>query len=830
MTTLWQDIKYGTRLLAKNAGFTAIVVLTLSLGIGANTALFTVINTTFLRALPYPEPDRLVFLSERSGSFDDMSVSYPDFLDWQKQQDVLASLALFNVEGGKLKTLEGAEQVSVGLVSADFFRVLGVHAVLGRDLSAEDDRPKATPVVWLTNEAWKRWFAGDAGLVGRTVWLEGRTISVAGILPPSFRFIREADVYLPLAPLAEERFMMMREQHSGSHAIGRLKEGVTLDAARAEFTAIGQRLQREYPKANAGVGVYLTTVQNRIAGSARTQLLLLLGAVAAVLLIVCVNVANMLLARSLAREREMAIRTALGASRARLVRQVLVESLLLAVAGGSCGVVLGWWGCGFLHRLVPWEVQNLVGRSVGPDLRVLLFVASVTLLTGIGFGLVPAWQLSHANPNDAIKNTRHGLRTAFGRFRLGDLLVGVQVALAVVLVIGAGLLIRSLQRLSQVPPGFKVERLLSLRVSAPPITQFSTDPFGSVRYHERILEAVRSLPEVEAAAFTTSAPFTWSVSTMAFHREGVPIPEPGQFPSANSHFVTVDYFRTMGIPLLRGRVFDGREPQPDIPQGSPLTPESMSTTYKGLDLDCVISQRMAERFWPGEDPIGRRFRLGFPDMQLPWARIIGVVGNTTQQGLDRGEEAEFYLPHRQVPLPIPMHLFARTRMDPSAAIASVRTAIRSVAKDEPIFDVKGMAERVASFSDGRRFNMGLYTVFGATALLLATIGIYGVLAFSVTQRTREVGIRMALGARQSDVLRRVLGRGLVLVACGAALGLCAAWALSRVLQSQLFGVTATDPVTYITGLGVLLLIAFVAAWLPACRAARIDPMEALRCE
>jgi len=830
MTTLWHDIKYGLRMLGRNPGFTSIVVLTLALGIGANTALFSIVNMTFLRALPYPEPERLVFLSERSGANDDMSVSYPNFLDWRAQQDVLASLAIFSVEGGKLKTAEGAEQVSVGMVSSEFFRVLGVHVALGRDLTAEEDRPTATSVAWLTDGAWKRWFAGDPGVVGRTLSLDSQEIAVAGILPAGLRFIREIDVYVPLAPLAEQRFMMMRESHNDAYAIGRLKDGVTLERAGAEFLAIGQRLEREYPKANAGIGVRLTTVQEHVAGWARAQLLLLLGAVAMVLLIACVNVANMLLARSFAREREMAIRAALGASRLRLVRQVLAESVLLAVAGGIAGLVLGWWGHGFLRRLVPWEVQNLVGPGAGLDLRVMLFVGVVTLLTGVGFGLAPAWQLSHANPNAAIKNTRRTLRTAFGRFRLSDLLVGVQVTLAVVLLIGAGLLIRSLQRLSQVHPGFQAERILSLRVATPPIGQFSTDPFASPRFHEGILDAVRNLPEVEAAAFGTSTPFTWNVSTMTFFRDGLPIPSPGEFPAANSHFVSVDYFRAMGIPLLRGRVFDGRETQPVIPPGIRLTPETLSACYQGLDLDGIISRRMAEKFWPGEDPIGRRFRLGYPDMRLPWVQIIGVVGNTTQQGLDRGEEAEFYISQRQLPLPMPMHLVVRTRLAPSAAVAAVRTAIRSVARDEPIFDVKPMAERMAVFSEGRRFNMDLYAIFAGTALLLAAIGIYGVLAFSVTQRTREVGIRMALGARRSDVMRRVLWHGLVLVASGAVLGLFGAWTLSRVLQGQLFGVAATDPFTYAAGVLTVVLIAMVASWLPARRAARVDPMVALRCE
>jgi predicted permease len=392
------------------------------------------------------------------------------------------------------------------------------------------------------------------------------------------------------------------------------------------------------------------------------------------------------------------------------------------------------------------------------------------------------------------------------------------------------LLIRSLQQLGHVNPGFQPERILSLRVAAPPIGQFRTDPFVAYTYHERILEAVRGLPQIEAAAFGTSAPLTWNVSTMAFYRDGRPVPAPGEFPAANSHFVTTDYFRTMGIPLLRGRAFDGRERQPTIPAGSNVTPETMSAYYQGITLDGLISQRTAEKYWPGEDPIGKRFRLGFSDMHLPWVEIIGIVGNTTQEGPERGEEAEFYLTQRQLPLPMTMHLMVRTRLAPSVVIASVRAAVASVAKDQPIFDVKPMGERMAEMAAGRRFNMSLYTFFAGLALLLAVIGLYGVLAFTVSQRTREVGIRMALGARRLDVLWHVLGRGLALVLPGTALGLLGAWGLSRALRSQLFGVVATDLLTYTVCACLLLLAALAACLLPARRAMQVEPMQALRWE
>jgi putative ABC transport system permease protein len=822
------DLRLALRRIRKSPGFTAIVVLTLALGIGANTAIFSVVNTTFLRSLPYPDPERLVFLSETSGQYNELTVSYPNFLDWQQQQDVLSSLALFCTDGGKMKTPDGAERVSLGLISADFFQALGVTMVRGRGPVADDDREGAPLAAWLTHDAWQKYFGGNPEVVGSTIAINDNSVTVAGILPAGFRFIRSIEVYLPLAPLAEARFMKMRENHNNTYAVGRLKDAATLDGARAQFAAIAERLQREYPQANAGVSIRLSSLQEKISGTARTQIVLLLGAVALVLLIACVNVANMLLARSLSREKEMAIRTALGGTRLRLMRQLLIESLLLALAGGAGGAVLGWWGADLAGRLVPWEVRNLVGQGNSIDLRVLFFALGASVVTGVTFGLAPAWQLSRTNPNDALKNTRRAMHTIFGRVRLSDLLVGAQVAIALVLLIGAGLLIRSLQQMSQVNPGIEPTRILTLQVSAPAIDSFRTDPFGALRFYDGVLDALRALPETEAAAVATSMPFTWNVSSMTFFRGDQPTPKPGEFPNARSHFVSADYFRTMGITLLRGEAFDGREPQPVIPPGMDVTPQTLPQIYRGFELTGIVSQRMAGKFWPGEDPIGKRFQLGYPNMEMPSVRIVGIVSNTTQEGLDRGEGEEFYLALRQIPVPMPMHIALRTRVDPAGAVASVRAAIRSVDRDQPIFDVRAMSERMAGFSEGRRFNMSLYTFFAAAALALSAIGIYGVLAFSVSQRTREVGIRMALGAQRIDVLRGVVGHTLALVLPGAALGLFGAWAVSRMLQSQLFNVAATDPLTYVAGAVLLLVAAGAACALPAHRATRVDPMVALR--
>jgi putative ABC transport system permease protein len=821
------NLRYAFRRLLASPGFTIVVILTLALGIGANTAVFSIVNATFLRPLPYADPDKLMLLSERS-SQGELSVSYPDFLDWHAQQDAFSGLTLYHPESAKLTTAAGTELVSTCLVSGDFFPVLGLRAAQGRDLVAADDQVGAAPVAWVAHAAWQKYFAGDPGLVGRTILLDGQTVTVAGILPAGFRFHRSVDLYWPLAPYAKQLFMTMRDSHNDSYLLGRLKPQVTQAQARAQMTSIAQRLQREYPKEDAGIEAQMVPLRERLAGPAHTQLFLLLGAVGVVLLITCLNVANMLLSRSFAREREMAIRTALGASRAQLISQLLVESLVLAVAGGSAGVLVGLWGNHFLRQLIPWEMQPLADLDGSLDPRVLVFVVAATLLTGIGFGLAPAWRLSHANPNDAIKNMQRTVRTWLGRLRLGDLLVVGQMALALVLLVGAGLLIRSLHRVLQVPSGVRPERVLTLQV-APPASQWQRDPFSFTTFYARIVDAVRALPEIETAAAGTGLPFTWNGNSMGFYIDGRPVPEPAKFPSASQHSVSEDYFRTLGIPLLRGRMFDGHEKQPVFPPGLEFSPQNLTALYKNVAFDGIVSQRMADQFWPGEDPIGKRFRLGTPDMELPWVTIVGIVGNTTQYGLDRGERPEFYLSLRQFPVP-GTYVVVRTRMDPAAALASVRNAIRSVVKDEPVYDVQLMSERMDGFVSGRRFNMDLFAVFASVALLLTLVGIYGMLSFFVSQRTREVGIRMALGAQRRDVLLGVLARGLRLAVPGVLLGLCGSWAVSRLLQSQLFDVSGADPLTYAAGSLLLLAAALFSCYLPARRATRVNPTEALRAE
>lgn len=822
-------LRLALRLLGKSPGFTTLVILTLALGIGANTAIFSLVNNTSLRALPYPDANRLVHVSERSSQYSDMSVSYPNFLDWRAGQDVFSGLAIYRTAGAKLKTPEAAEQVTIAQVSQDFFSVLGIRPAIGRELRTEDDRVGAAPVAWLTHATWQRFFHGEPDLVGQTVMLDDVATTVGGILPVEFRFHRSADAYVPIEPIADREFMRERGNHNGTHVVGRLKAGIPLETARAQLVAIAQRLEQQYPQSNAGVGVHVQPLRERLEGDAATRLYLLLGAVAMLLLIACVNVANMLLARSFGRSREMAIRTALGATRRDLLRQLLTESMLLAAVGGLLGMLAGRWGYDFVSRLAPWEMRELLRGTSGFDYTLWLFAAGLTLLTGLAFGLAPAWQLSHANPNDALKNSRPSVRTFFGRFHLSDALVFVQVALAVMLLVGAGLLIRSLQRLSAVPTGLQPEQVLTLRISNPPSATLTSNAAAFVRHHEAVLEKVLTVPGIASASFASSLPFTWNTSSNSFFRVDQPPPEPGKFPSTNLHVVTPDYFQTMGIPLLQGALFDGREPRAPLP-ATAITMESIATIYADFVVDTVISRKMAEQFWPGEDPIGKMFQLGLPDMKLARMKIIGVVGNTTQVGAERGDQVEYYTLLSQWPATISLHLVVRTHGDPHGVVASLRSAIREAAPDEPIFDIELMSARIANFSSDRRFNMGLFSFFAATALLLASVGIYGVLACLVGQRTREIGIRMALGAQRSDVLRNVIGRGLGVALPGIVIGLAGAWAGSRALKSQLFGITGDDLLTYsVSGL-LLVAAALIACALPARRATKVNPTEALRSE
>ena len=832
MGTLLQDLRLAARTLARRPGFALTVIGTLTLGIGASTAIFSVVNTTFLRALPYPDPDALVWITERNTvTSRDGSVSYPNFLDWRAQQDVFTALSIYQIDSGTLKTGDLVEKIPILMVSDDFFTALGVRVARGRGMVAADDQAGATPVGWVSHAAWQTLFAADPDLVGRAVSLNERSVVVAGILPASFRFTQPADVYVPLAPYAEEMGMATRGNRASTFVVGRLKPGASLDGARMQMDTIARRLQAQYPEANASIAPNVMLLREHVAGSARRQLMMLLGAVGVVLLIACVNLATMLLARAGSRRREMAIRVSLGASGRQLMRQLLVESLLLAACGGALGGLFALWIQDLLRPLMPSGIRQLAVAGASLDPRMLLFTVGITLATGIAFGFTPAWQLSHINPCDALKDAEGGVRTAGGRFRARDVLVVGQVALAFTLLVGAGLMIRSLSRLARVDPGFQPERVLTLRLSPPPQELFRRDPFSFSTHYEGILEAVGNRPEVEHCAVITTLPFSGTNSSAPIFPEGRPEPAPGEASDVSIHMVSGDYFRAMGIPLVHGRLLNGREPRPVLPPGFDMGQIDFGSLYEGLTLEAVISQSMAARYWPDEDPLGKRFTIkAAPNRPRPVVQIVGVVGSTTQHGLDHGKNPEYYLSLHQVPVPGDVFLVARSHRDPSSMVASIRATLRPLIGDRPISEVQVMTARIASTLAGRRFNMGLITFFSGTALVLALVGVYGVLAFTLSRETREIGIRMALGASPAVVVRRVMQRGFGLVLPGIMVGAAGAWGVGRLLQSSLFGITETDPATYVSSIGVFLCTAYLACLLPARRAARVDPLLALRSE
>jgi len=806
MTTLAQDVKYGLRMLAKSPGFTLVAVLALALGIGANTAIFSVVNAVLLRPLPYQDPDQLVFISEHTEQVPDMSVSYLNFLDWQRQNQVFSSIAAFQGQNFNLTGVDRPERLSGWNVSQSFFATLGVKPFLGRDFLFDEDQPGGRPVVVVTYGFWQRRFGGDPGLVGKPLTLNGRSYTVAGILPASFKFAEvsgAADVYASLGLNAGQ--MKNRGNHPGIYVVARRKPGVSLEQARAQMLTIAQRLAQQYPSTNTGNSVVVVSMREELVEDVRAALLVLLGAVGLVLLIACVNVANLLLARAASREKEIAIRMALGARRLRILRQLLTESILLAAAGGGLGLLLGSWGIAGLTTLIPGDFRDVVTVSI--DRWVLGFTLGVSLLTGLVFGLMPALRASRSDVNDSLKE---GGRTSAGashqRFR--SVLVASEVALALLLLASAGLMLRSISRLLAVDPGFNTDNVLTLRVALPE-AKYTKDA-QVVAFYKQVLERVRALPGVTSASVARPLPLTDDGWQTDFYPEGRPIPPPGQIPNSDFHMIDPDYLRVMGIPLIKGRAFTEADDDKALPV-------------------VLINATMAQRYWPGEDPIGKRIHLDGRNMAGYWATVVGIVGDTKQYGLERKSKTEFYLPYLQRSVPS-MELVVRTATDPLGLVNAVRSSVEAVDPDQPVYAVRTMGQYLAESVASRRTTMLLLGVFAGLALILAAVGIYGVMAYSVAQRTHEIGVRMALGAERGDVLKLVVRSGLKLALAGVAVGLVASVGLTRLMSSLLFGVRPTDPLT-LGGVALLLTaVALLASYIPARRATRVDPTVALRYE
>ena len=809
LADLWQDLRYGLRTLLKNPGFTIIAVIALALGIGANSAIFSVVNAVLLRPLPFKNPEQLVMVWENAThlGFPKNTPSPPNFLDWQRQNTVFTGMAAMSERSFNLTGVGEPERVDGRRVSANLFDLLGVPALLGRTFVPEDDRPGAH-VVLLGDSLWKRRFGSDPSVIGRAVTLNGESYTVIGVMPRSVHLPAYGNwndqLWVPIAFTKEEA------TERGNHfldVVARMKPGITLKQAQAEMETIAARLAKEYPRYNTRIGAAVTPLHEEIVGDIKPALLILLGAVGFVLLIACANVANLLLARAAVREKEIALRLALGASRFRLTRQFLTESVLLASLGAGFGLLLAVAGVRLLKTFVPSMILQI--QTINIDAKVLVFTASVALLTGIAFGLAPALHASHSNLNDSLKEGGRDSAVGTKGNRLRGLLVIGEVAVSFILLVGAGLLINSFLHLRNLDPGFRADHLLTMKVDLPELKY----PDGERRslFFDEVLRRIRALPGVQSVAVAGNLPFTYNGDSATIAVEGIPDPPPGQWPDVIFRAIGSGYFSTMGIPLVRGRDF---------------TEQDTGDSKKVV----VISEKTAQHYWSGQNPIGKRLKTGATTSDAPWREVIGVVKDVRQNDFIAEPKMQMYFPYRQLKDLAANALVVRTSVEPMSLATSVRNAIWAVDKDQPVAAIDTMDHIVSEAIARQRFSMLLLGIFAALALVLAAVGVYGVMSYSVAQRTHEIGIRMALGARRADVLQMTIKQGLKLVGAGMIFGLAAAFLMTRVLASLLFGISATDPVTFIGISLVLLAVAILASYVPALRATKVDPIIALRAQ
>ena len=823
----WQDLRYGMRMLLKNPGFTTIAVLTLALGIGANTAIFSVVYATLLRPLPYPESERLVWVSERAPNFSVMAISYPDFADWRAQQTVFEEIGVYNRGSYNLTGRGEPRRLDGALLSADVFAALRARAAVGRVFNKEEDSPGAQPVVVLSYGLWQSQFGGDAGVVNQVITLDGRSYSVIGVMPAGFTFPTglafpgRVDCWTPVGLLANEPMYQSRGNHPGLLGVARLKSGVTLKQARAEMDAIAARLEQQYPLPNQTIRVRIDPMLDTYVGDAKRALWTLLGVVGLVLLIVCANVANLSLARAAARQKEIAVRVALGASRRRIAQQLLTESVLLAVVGGALGFLLARWGVPLILAIGGDSIPR--AAEIRLDTGMLAFTAVVAVLTGVLFGLAPAWQASRADVQVVLKDAARSLMGAGSWLRQG--LIVAEVALTLLLLVGAGLLMRSFYRLQQVDAGFTHERVLSFKTVLPQ-RKYTTDE-QRIAYFQGLREKLRALPGVEEVAFASNFPLGKNGNQKTFFIEGQPAPPPNETLWMDVTTASPNYFRALGIRLLRGRYFTEQDNQDHL-RGRDLSGLSEGMRRNAALNAIIVDEDFARRHWPNGDPIGKRVR--FNPFIGPALTVVGVVTRVKLYRLnEQGGFVQAYLPWLQSPSDGAV-VVIKTRLEPERLIAAARRQALALDPEQPIYEVKTLTEQRDISLAPERLNLALLSGFAAVALLLAAIGLYGVISYSVTQRTQEIGLRMAVGARSSNVLKLVIGQGMRLAVIGAALGLLASLALTRVMKSLLFGVSATDPATFATIPLLLVVVALVACYMPARRATKVDPLVAMRYE
>ncbi|HZM88369.1 MAG TPA: ABC transporter permease [Blastocatellia bacterium] len=806
---MFQDMRFGLRMLLKKPSFTLIAVFTIALGIGANTAIFSVVNAVLLRPLPYRTPERIVAIQELNKEGKRVQVTPANFLDWRAQNTVFEHLAALLTRGSNLSGDNGAERIDLAVTSANFFDVFGAQAQHGRLFLPEDEQAGHAPIVVIGHALWQRRYGGDPGIVGQAITLDGTSYTVAGIAPEGFQYPDKTQAWLPpvrLAPAINPTMDVTQVRGFGFlSAVALLKPGVPLQQAKDEMESITARLREQYPQTNNKRFNRVVSLHEHLVGDTSTILWLLLGAVCFVLLIACANVANLMLVRATARQKEIAIRTALGASRLRIVRQLLTESVMIAVAGGGFGLLLAWNGVDMLTRLLPKDFPRL--QDIGLDLKVLAFTIIVSVITGVVFGFAPAWQVSRTDVHESLKESARG--SAGGtRNRLRNLFVIAEIALSLVLLVGAGLLFRTFLQLQSVDSGFNSQRALTVRLS-PSGTNFREDP-QFITYYKQVEERVRAIPAVEAVGAINTLPLEKG-PTFGFRIEGRPELPIDQWPGANYRNVTPDYFRAMSIPILKGRPFEERDDA-----SHPLV--------------ALINQAAADTNFAGESAVGKRINFGGTNNNQPvWFEIVGVVGNVRSIELREEPDSEIYLSSLQDAFS-GMSFVIRTQIEPAGLAAAVREAIQDVDRAQPVSAIRTMENIVSESVTQPRFNLTLLGIFGVIALVLSAAGIYGVTSYAVNQRTHEIGIRLAVGASERDVLGLIMRQGIKPALIGLVIGLGAAFALTRLMKTLLFGVSATDPLTFAALVVLLLVIASLACYFPARRATKVDPMIALRYE
>jgi putative ABC transport system permease protein len=808
MQRLWQDLRYGARMLLKKRGLTLVAVITLGLGIGANTTMFSVINGLLLRPMPFKDPERLVHLDERAlkAGFESLGVSFPDFTDWSARSRSFERTALYTEDSFTLagdSATERAERVEGARVSASLFPLLGVEAALGRHFLEEEDKPGAATAAIIGYGLWQRRFGGDPGVIGRSARIDGESATIVGVMPAGFGFPIKAEIWKPRAEEFDEKG---RGSHS-AYGIGRLKPGVKIETARSEIEEVAAAIEREHPQTNKGVEGVVEPWREALLEGPGDELWLLLGAVGFILLIACANVANLLLTAGASRAGEMAIRSALGASLATLMRQSLIESLLLASVGGALGLLIALWGADGMMAMIPEALPAWMNFSI--DWRVLVFTLGATAATALLCGIAPSWQ---ASKTDLMSVMKDGARGAVGsrKQRLRNLLVIGEVALAMTLLVSAGLMMKDFIRVRQINTGFNAGHVMTAKITLPE-TQYST-PAGQINFFRQLLQQIMATPGVESAGLTSGLPLSdGGISGSGFFVEGKPEPRDlSQIPIVLHCAVSPGYFRAMGMRLIRGRDFSDAD-------------------VEGKEKVAIVDETIARRIFADEDPIGRRVRFGGANSGRPWLTIVGVVNAIRNFGLKKDAGMQAYQPYQQESSGN-MTIVARATGDPASLTPAMRNEVAALDKDLPLYAARPMTEVVASeMWDDKYFGI-LFGLFAALALSLAAVGIYGVVSYSVAQRTREIGLRMALGAQTGDVMRMIIRQGIALAGLGAAIGLGGAALAARLMKSMLVNVSPADPVTFTLLPLALLAVALAACWLPARRATKVDPMVALRTE